>query len=68
MPSLLAVSVCVLIKRFKNERPAKDNRYYVDNAFGSACTSVRVRNSKTIDPIDLVFVHKKYNTSGSALL
>ena len=45
------------------------------NAFGSVCLSVclsvcmsvRKRNSKTISPIDLIVLHKKYYTSGSIL-
>ena len=42
------------------------------NAFGSVCLFVclyvRRRNSKAIAPIDLIFVHKKYNPRDPALL
>ena len=40
------------------------------NAFGSVflSVSVPVRNSKTIAPIDLIFLHKKYYPRGSVLL
>ena len=32
------------------------------------CMSVRMCNTKTIDPIDLIFLHKKYYTRDSALV
>ena len=34
----------------------------------SVCLYVRTRNSKTIAPIDLIFLHKEYSTCGSFLL
>ena len=40
----------------------------VGNAFGSVCLSVRTRNSKTISPIDLIFLHKKYYARGPVIL
>ena len=37
-------------------------------AFGSVCMSVPACNSKTIAPIDLIFVHKYYYSRGSVHL
>ena len=39
-----------------------------DSAFGSVCLSVCVRNSKSIAPIDLIFLSKKAYTRDSVLL
>ena len=37
-------------------------------ACGYVCLSIRSRNSKTIAPIDLIFLHKKEYTCGSVLV
>ena len=37
------------------------------SAFVSVCLSVRMHNSKTVAPIDLIFLHKKEFTGGSNL-